>query len=86
LYAAVRWLQAFVAGALHPPSGEIRSVSDLILAGAFGVALYLWLSLRTTRDALTTAERSQLLLNTQLTLAAEVQRRLLPAVPARDTT
>jgi serine phosphatase RsbU (regulator of sigma subunit) len=82
VYAAVRWLQAFVAGVFHPPSGEIRSVSDLILAAAFGVALYLWLSLRTTREALTTAERSQLVLNTQLTLAAEVQRRLLPAVPA----
>jgi serine phosphatase RsbU (regulator of sigma subunit) len=81
VYGSVHWLERVIAGAVHPPHGEIRSVSDLILAAAFGVALYLWLDLRATRHALSAAERSQLVLNTQLALAAEVQHRLLPAAP-----
>jgi sigma-B regulation protein RsbU (phosphoserine phosphatase) len=81
VYGGVHWLQAFIGAAVHPARGEIRSVSDIILATAFGVALYLWLNLRATRHALTAAERSRLVLDTQLALAADVQRRLLPAVP-----
>lgn len=81
VYGSVRWLQAAIAAAVHPPRGEIRSVSDVILAAAFGAVLYLWLDLRITRHALTAAERSQLALDTQLALAAEVQQHLLPAPP-----
>lgn len=81
VYWSVRWLQTLIADTVHPPRGEIRSVSDLVLATAFAVALYLWLNLRATRHALTAAERSQLVLDTELALAAEVQRRLLPSLP-----
>jgi len=29
VYGSVRWLQAAIAAAVHPPRGEIRSVSDV---------------------------------------------------------
>jgi len=81
IYSCVRWLDGFVVQVLQPPRGEIRFVSNAILASAFGVALYLWLDLRATRAALTVVERSQVVVDTQLALAAEIQRRLLPPVP-----
>ena len=81
VYAAARWIQAIVTSVVHPARGDIREASDLVLAAGFGVAMYLWLNLRAARHALTVAEQSQLLLDSQLALAAEVQRRLLPAVP-----
>jgi len=77
----VRWLQTVLVADMHPAPGEIRSIADLLLAAAFGIALYLWLDLRATRAALTEAERSQVILDTQLTLAADVQRRSLPPPP-----
>src|SRR2546423_15563411 len=49
---------------------------------ACGVAMYMWLDLRAARTALTIIERSQVVVETQLALAADVQRRLLPPVPA----
>src|SRR5215471_12576018 len=83
--ATVPWIQTLARG-VHPRPGEIRSVSDLVLATAFAAALYLWLSLRDTRAALGMAERTQLVLDTQLSLAADVQRRLLPSLPAATDT
>jgi len=82
----VGWIQTLVARGVHPRPGEIRSVSDFVLATAFAAALYLWLSLRDTRAALGMAERTQLVLDTQLSLAAAVQRRLLPSPPAATDT
>lgn len=81
VYAAARYIQAIVTSVAHPARGEIREISDLVLAAGFAAAMYLWLDLRTVRHALTAAEQLQLVLDTQLALAAEVQRRLLPAVP-----
>src|SRR5258706_12997378 len=67
---------------LHPPRGEVLVISDAILSTAFGVAIYLWLNLRATRTRLTGLERAQIVLDTQLSLAAQIQRHLLPPAPA----
>jgi sigma-B regulation protein RsbU (phosphoserine phosphatase) len=80
-YAGVRGLEAMFVYLVQPPRGEMRSLSHAILTAAFGVAIYLWLDLRATRAVLTGIERSQLVVDTQLALAADVQRRLLPAAP-----
>jgi serine phosphatase RsbU (regulator of sigma subunit) len=82
IYNGVRGIEALLLRYARPPRGELRSVSNIILASAFGVALYLWLDLKATRATLTGMERSQLVVETQLALAAEVQRGLLPPVPA----
>lgn len=67
----------------QPTERELAWVSDLVLASALGVAVYLWLHLRATRQALLERERSELVLNTQLAIAADLQRRLLPTLPPR---
>jgi sigma-B regulation protein RsbU (phosphoserine phosphatase) len=54
----------------------------MMLATAFGVAIYLWLNLRATRTRMTGLERVQIVVDTQLALAAEIQRRLLPSASA----
>jgi hypothetical protein len=67
---------------LRPTQGELTWISDVVTAAAFGVAVYLWRHLRATRLELSERERDELVLQTQLTLAAGMQRRLLPAAPA----
>lgn len=69
---------------LRPTEGELTWISDVVTAAAFGVAVYLWRHLRATRLELSERERDELVLQTQLTLAASMQRRLLPAAPPPD--
>ncbi len=42
----------------------------------------LWLKLRQTQNVLSVLERERVVLDTQLSIAADVQRGLLPPVPA----
>jgi phosphoserine phosphatase RsbU/P len=69
---------------VHPPRGEVLLVSDMILATAFGVVIYQWLNLRAARMRLTGLERTQIVLDTQLSLAADIQRQLLPTTPLQS--
>ena len=69
----IRWLQ--------PTEWELAWVSDLVLAVALGVAVYLWRHLLATRNELAQRERAEIVLQTQLSLAADIQRRLLPPLP-----
>jgi sigma-B regulation protein RsbU (phosphoserine phosphatase) len=66
---------------LQPSEWELASLSDAVLAVALGIALYLWRHLLATRQELAERERTELVLDTQLRLAAEIQQRLLPTVP-----
>jgi phosphoserine phosphatase RsbU/P len=64
---------------------EVEWISDVVLAVAFGAVTFLWLHLRRARTALTRLERAQLVLETELKVAADIQRGLLPPPPpARD--
>ena len=60
---------------------ELEWISDVVLAVAFGVATFLWLHLRLARTALTRLERAQLVLETELSIAGDIQRGLLPPPP-----
>jgi hypothetical protein len=71
----IRWVQ--------PTEWELAWVSDLALALALGVAVYLWRHLLATRQELAQRERAEIVLQTQLSVAAEIQRRLLPPTIAR---
>ena len=87
--AVVAYLVAGVAEVVlirtfSPTELELAWVSDVVLAAAFGSAVYLWRHLSATRQALLDRERAELVLNTQLALAADLQRRLLPVLPAGD--
>jgi phosphoserine phosphatase RsbU/P len=80
-YAVTGLSEAMLIRALQPTELELDWISDAMLSSALGVAVYLWLHLRATRLALTEHERSQLVVQAQLSLAESMQRRLLPAVP-----
>jgi sigma-B regulation protein RsbU (phosphoserine phosphatase) len=80
-FRCARAADALVLRVVRPPRGEVLLVSDVILATAFGVAVYFWLHLKATRTRLTDLERAQVVLDTQLSLAAQIQRHLLPPVP-----
>jgi sigma-B regulation protein RsbU (phosphoserine phosphatase) len=60
-------------------------ISDAILAIAFGGVSFLWFHLRRARAELTRLERAQVVLETELAIAAGIQHDLLPPPPpARD--
>lgn len=69
---------------LRPTEIELTWISDAFLAGAFGVAVFLWLHLKSTRMTLSRLEREHIVLDAQLAFAAEIQRGLLPPLPAND--
>ncbi len=60
-------------------------ISDVILAIAFGGVSFLWLHLRRARTELSRLERAQVVIDTELAIAADIQHALLPTPPrARD--
>lgn len=71
--------------AFRPSEQELAWVSDVMLATAVGTLTYLWQHLRATRTALSVVERDKLVLDTQLGVAADVQRSLLPPLPPPGT-
>ena len=73
--------EATLIRVVQPTELELDWISDVVLSGALGVAVYLWLHLRATRLAMTERERGQLVIQTQLSTAEAMQRRLLPPVP-----
>jgi len=81
-YLLAAALEAVVIRWLQPTEWELEWVSDLVLAVALGVAVYLWRHLLATRQELAQRERADIVLETQLSLAADIQRRLLPPLPA----
>jgi sigma-B regulation protein RsbU (phosphoserine phosphatase) len=80
-YIVAATLEATIIRWARPTEWELAWVSDAALAVALGIAVYLWRRLVTTRRELEDRERAELVLQTQLSIAAEIQRRLLPAVP-----
>lgn len=68
----------------QPTELELTWISDVLLAAALGIAVYLWRHLSATRRELALHERHRLVLDTQLAVAAEMQRRLLPVLPPAD--
>jgi len=94
LYALVSALLAFIAALLFERDlmrllgfdlQELEWISDVVLAVAFGAATFLWLHLRRARTALTRLERAQVVLDTELAIAADIQHGLLRPPPrARD--
>ena len=76
--------EAAVIRSIGPTEWELAWVSDVALAGAFGTAVYLWRHLLTTRRELEERERAQLVVDAQLSVAADIQRQLLPPLPPNE--
>ena len=73
--------ELFVNRILRPDAEEITWIGDTVLAVGFVITTWLWVQLRDTQIALTDLERHQIVMETQLTIAARVQTSLLPALP-----
>lgn len=83
-FGGARAADAVVQQGVHPPGSGLLLISDAVLAAAFGIAVYLGLNLRATRTRLSDLERAQLVMDTQLSLAAQIQRHLLPRIPVES--
>jgi hypothetical protein len=74
-------IETWLVSLLQPSEGELTWIGDMVLASSLGVVLYFWLHLRFTRSALVDLERNRIVVDTQLALAAKIQRDLLPESP-----
>ncbi len=79
--AASQGIELFVNRILRPNAKEIVWISDAVLVLGLVVVTGLWTRLRETQIALTDLERQHIVADTQLTVAARVQRSLLPPLP-----
>jgi serine phosphatase RsbU (regulator of sigma subunit) len=80
-FAIAGSVEAVLIRIVRPTEMELDWVSDVVLSAALGTAVYLWRHLQATRLALTERERSQVVIQAQLSLAESMQRRLLPPMP-----
>ena len=81
VYFIASGTEIVVIDTIRPTEIEVTWISDAILATAFGAAIYLWLHLKSSRLALSRLEREHIVLDTQLSVAAEIQRNLLSPLP-----
>lgn len=72
--------RAFIR-AVAPTELDLTWISDVALAVPFGLAIYLWLHLKEARAELSHLEREQIVVDTQLSVAADIQKRFLPILP-----
>jgi sigma-B regulation protein RsbU (phosphoserine phosphatase) len=81
LYFLATSTEIAVIERVRPGEMELTWISDTVLAVAFGFAVFLWLNLKSTRMTLSRLQREHIVLDTQLSLAAQIQRGLLPSPP-----
>jgi serine phosphatase RsbU (regulator of sigma subunit) len=82
VFALGTGVESLVIRAVRGDRQELEWISDAVLAAAVAALAYLWLHLRQARSRVTALEREQIALDVQLRMAAEIQRSLLPAMPA----
>jgi serine phosphatase RsbU (regulator of sigma subunit) len=85
IYLIAGLIETGLIAVIRPTAMELTWISDMVVAAGFGVAVYLWRHLQATRSELKEFERQSVVLQTQLALAADLQRRLLPEMPAATT-
>jgi len=74
-------VESALLAAFRPSGLELKWVADVVVAAAVAGGAYLSLRLGAARGQVVDLERGRIALDEQLRLAAEIQRRLLPAVP-----
>ena len=82
VYLFANIVETTVIQMVHPSEQELTWISDTMISVAFGVVSYLWLHLKTARSSLSRLERMRVAMDTELSLAAEIQRNFLPPVPS----
>jgi stage II sporulation SpoE-like protein len=74
--------ESLIVRAVDGNPGTLEWLSDGVISAGFAGITYLWLRLKATRAHLLEMTLAQAAVDEQLRLAAEIQRGLLPAVPA----
>ena len=81
VFFAAAAIEAVFIRAVAPTETELTWISDVVLAVAFGLAIYLWLHLKAARAELSRLEREQIVLDAELSVAADIQKKFLPVLP-----
>jgi len=74
--------ESLIIGAVHGDRSKLEWISDTVVSLGVVALTYLWLNLRQSQVRVLALEREQIVLDVQLRLAAEIQRTLLPDLPA----
>jgi sigma-B regulation protein RsbU (phosphoserine phosphatase) len=74
--------ESLVIGLVGTTGHQLEWISDVIAAVAVTSVTYLWLHLRAARARLLDSERARVALDEQFRMAADIQRSLLPNIPA----
>ena len=76
-------VETVITRVLRPDLKEWTWISEAIVIAALLVLTTLWSQLRLARTAIADLERERLTIQTELAVAAKVQRALLPPIPER---
>src|SRR4030095_1347868 len=79
---AANGIESIVIRLVRPSEQALTWVSDLVIAVVLAAAIYLRLDLQATRVRLSRIEQEQIVADTELSLAAEIQSGRLPKAPA----
>ncbi len=82
-YVGANAIERSFIQAFHPSLIELTWISDVVLSLLLGVITFVWMNLKATRLSLIEAERKQIAIETELSVAADIQRNLLPEIPSR---
>ena len=79
---AANGIELIVIRLVKPSEQALTWVSDLVIAVVLAAAIYLRLDLQATRMRLSRVEQEQIVADTELSLAAEIQSGRLPKAPS----
>jgi Stage II sporulation protein E (SpoIIE) len=79
--AGSQGLERLINRLLRPDAEEWTWISDLILSAGLLVMTVFWARLRQARNTISSLDAQRLVLDTQLSIASDVQRALLPPIP-----
>ena len=74
--------ESVIIGAVRGDRAKLEWISDTVVSLGVVCLTYLWLNLRQSQVRVLALEREQIVVDEQLRLAAEIQRSLLPELPA----
>jgi len=74
--------ESLIISAVRGDRAKLEWISDTVVSLGVVCLTYLWLNLRLSQVRVLALEREQIVLDAQLRLAAEIQRSLLPDLPA----
>ncbi len=83
IVVASQVVESIITRVLRPDLKEWTWISEAIVIAALLVLTILWSRLRLARTAIADLERERLTIQTELAVAAKVQRALLPLIPER---